>query len=172
MVKNINENGNPILKIKCQKVDQVQQNSLFSVVTEDKNKIWSDEIVSFIADLKETAMAHKEVCAGLSANQIWEDIDKPCPAVFVLRGVDKEGRIIYHEFINPEIRTSGKTVKIEEGCMSFPNYTRIVKREANVTVWYNNLSSADTLCIKIYGKNEFASYVVQHEYDHLRGKTI
>ena len=71
-------------------------------------------------------------------------------------------------FINPEIRLDGLDIQVKEGCLSFPNMDFAVNRRQNVQ-------------IKFFDRNwtyRYAEYkdmlaiIVQHEYDHLKGKLI
>jgi peptide deformylase len=71
-------------------------------------------------------------------------------------------------FINPEIQIDGLSVQNKEGCLSFPNLSFPVNRREKVKV-------------KFYDRNwtlRYAEYkddiaiIVQHEFDHLKGKLI
>lgn len=71
--------------------------------------------------------------------------------------------------INPEIiASSDEKSELEEGCLSLPDLTCIVKRPVEVTVKYVDLKgseqqiTADGLLAKVF----------QHEIDHLNGKLI
>jgi len=81
--------------------------------------------------------------------------------IFVIRY-----RGIIKKVINPEILEKSKdTTKLEEGCLSFPNKFKKIKRSNTIKVKYND------------GKNDVIEYlngyvarIFQHEYDHLNGK--
>lgn len=170
MVKQINQIGNPILNKKCVNVDPIQNKSLTEVFNNEQSK-WSAEVVQLIEDLKDTATAHLPNCIGLSSNQIW-DKETPCPSICVIRGLDNNGQVVFLEFINPTIKTSGHTIKIEEQCMSVPDYVKMSKREENVTITYQTLQSIEKKTDKFYGKFSDIPFVFQHELDHLNGKLI
>lgn len=67
--------------------------------------------------------------------------------------------------INPEIlEMSGKQM-CEEGCLSIPNKTGIVKRANYVKVKFTNIDGNE----EILEGTDFFANVVQHENDHLNG---
>ena len=174
MVREINTYGNPVLRQVCVPCELKERASFLSDVTEDFSQVWPDEIVELVTDLKDTANANVENTLGLAAPQIWWK-DTPCPAVFVVRansGTATSPIWVYTELINPKIKTSGKTYRHMEACLSVPNYTKLVKREQNVTVSYQLLSGPTVYTSKLFGKTDFNAIVIQHEYDHLIGKLI
>ena len=71
--------------------------------------------------------------------------------------------------INPEIIESSEEVKKnEEGCLSFPGFFVQIERPISVTVRYSDLDGQ-------MHEEEFTGFdavCVQHEIDHLDGKTI
>ena len=71
-------------------------------------------------------------------------------------------------FINPEILTKGLNIQNKEGCLSFPDMLFPVNRKERVEV-------------KFYDRNwnyrlaeykDLISIIIQHEYDHLKGKLL
>ena len=71
-------------------------------------------------------------------------------------------------FINPEIKMDGLNIQVIEGCLSFPDMKFATNR-------------AERVQIKFYDRNwvyRYAEYkeslaiIIQHEYDHLKGKLI
>lgn len=174
MVREINIYGNPILNQICVPCQLREKKSFLSEVDDGAEKVWPDEIIELVQDLKDTAMSDAQNTLGLAAPQIWWK-DAPCPAVFVVRtnaGTDTSPIYVFTELINPEIKTSGKSMKLLEGCLSVPGYTRPVKRELNVTVTYQLLTGPEKYTSKLFGKKDFNAIVIQHEYDHLIGKLI
>lgn len=174
MVREINIYGNPVLNQKCVPCELREKKSFLSDVSDDSGSVWTDEIVELVQDLKDTAMSDAENTLGLAAPQIWWK-DEPCPAVFVVRvnsGNEHAPIYSFTELINPQIKTSGKTIRPVEACLSVPGYSAQVKREMNVTVTYQLLSGPETYTSKLFGKHDMNSIVIQHEYDHLMGKLI
>ena len=70
-------------------------------------------------------------------------------------------------FINPEIiRTSDDLVPYEEGCLSVPGIWADVMRPAEISIQaWNEKGKPFTL-----DADGILARVIQHEYDHLRGK--
>lgn len=174
MVREINIYGNPVLNQVCVPCVPKEKKSFLSDVSEESQQAWPDEIVELVQDLKDTATSNMENTLGLAAPQIWWK-DTPCPAVFVVRanrGSTEMPDFVFTELINPKIKTSGKSVRLEEGCLSVPNFTKPVKRKLNVTVSYQLLDSPKVLTSKLFGRHDMNAIVIQHEYDHLIGKLI
>ena len=127
---------------------------------------WSKEFVDFIALMK-IALKNKENGVALAANQVWSDPNAPCPRVFVLWNEDHTE---IEEYINPTVKGTGKTLKLEEACLSFVGFVTRKSRAKNATVTYQKLDSPELMnSVKYSGLH---SQAVQHEVDHLDGKTI
>jgi hypothetical protein len=68
-------------------------------------------------------------------------------------------------FINPEILTKSGIRSVNEGCLSFPNYSGLVNRSVKITA----------RCLDEMGGNikftaeELFSQALEHEIDHLNG---
>jgi len=124
----------------------------------------TNDIYQTIQDLAETVAENKD-CVGLSANQIWNDLFIPPPAVFVMR---MQNGIA--PFINPTVIKTFKKVEIRnEGCMSVPGKICPVERPKHIVVSFMN-SDGETLANQhIYYD---AARMWLHEYDHLQGKII
>ncbi len=71
-------------------------------------------------------------------------------------------------FINPRIETTGPTETMEEGCLSVPGIYTNIKRPARVTVTAQDLDGKEFTIEAA----DLLSKCIQHEYDHLEGKTI
>lgn len=174
MVREINIYGNPVLNQHCVPCIPKEKKSFLSDASEDMSQVWDDEIVELVQDLKDTAMNDVKNTLGLAAPQIWWK-DTPCPAVFVVRanqGSEEVPVWVYTELINPKIKTSGKSIRTMEACLSVPKYVRPMKRELNVYVEYQLLTGPEIYKSKLFGKTDWNAIVIQHEYDHLQGKLI
>lgn len=177
MIKKINLFGNEVLWEKAIEVPmQINTpNSLTdSIKPKAEKKLWPDFVVNHIKDLVDTAEDNHENTLGLSSNQIWDDPDSPPLAIFIIKVTnEKERSHDWLEFINPKLSTSGNTIKITEGCLSIPNFTKKIARKSNVTITYQNLMSAEPITTKVFLKNSgMIPIVLQHEFDHLNGKLI
>jgi len=95
---------------------------------------------------------------GLAGPQVNEQL-----RLFVTHAQDDIPRV----FINPEIiMTSNDMVPYEEGCLSIPGVWADVMRPAEITVQaWNENGKPFTL-----DASGILARVIQHEYDHLRGK--
>jgi len=126
-----------------------------------------EDISQIIVELKET-LAHVGG-VGLSANQIGY-----CKQISYIKMVDidkKNKKLRPKELllINPKIVEHDRkfTVKGEE-CLSFPRIRVDTDRWVFITlVNHNEKLEATTSCYQ-----DFESVVIQHEVDHLQGKTI
>ena len=111
-----------------------------------------------IADMLDTANAHKDNCAGLACIQI----GVPKRIILVRDGDD------FKIFCNPTIvKKSAKTYMATEGCLSLDG-SREVKRHNSVMVsWVNPKGKCNV--------KEFACWIaeiLQHEIDHCNGILI
>ncbi len=71
-------------------------------------------------------------------------------------------------FINPVIKSLGKVISMQEGCLSVPGIYTNIKRAPNVTVTAQGLDGKEFTI----EADELLARCVLHEYDHLEGKTI
>jgi len=109
-----------------------------------------------IDDMFDTVESYDGV--GLSAPQIGKSLN-----LFIISLPDFK-----EVFINPEILPIGLEFENKEGCLSFPGLAFPVLRRQNVKVKYYDRNWA-------YHLTEFTevkSMIVQHEFDHLKGKLI
>ena len=114
---------------------------------------FDDDLFELLDDMKDTMYANNGM--GLAATQVG-----------VLRRVvimDLGGS--FFELINPEIVASSGEQEDEEGCLSVPNFSDIVKRPYKVTVKAKDRYGYD---FEITGEKYFARCAC-HEIDHLNG---
>lgn len=71
-------------------------------------------------------------------------------------------------FINPEIKLDGLAIQVKEGCLSFPNMEFPVDRREKVQIKYFDRNWT----LRLVEYKEILAIIVQHEYDHLKGKLI
>jgi len=124
------------------------------------SEITSDAIQAVIQDMKDSLAGEPDGVA-IAAPQIGIDLQ-----IFVVRGS------IYDEgepdvaYINPEIvKTSSKTMPMDEGCLSVRYYYGKVERHKNVTIEAYNEAGE-----KIQrGAGGLLAHIFQHEIDHLHG---
>ncbi len=132
---------NPILRQRCNRVEDIN----------------SEEIQQLLADMEVTMKSADGI--GLAAPQVGVNLD-----IFLA----SDGRKT-EAFINPVILfKSFRRTPLEEGCLSLPGISAIVKRPHLVVVLYRNRQGKWRL--KVAGK--LLAKVIQHEFDHLRGVLI
>lgn len=95
---------------------------------------------------------------GLAAPQVGHNLN-----LFIIKLPDFK-----EVFINPEIRLSGLSTQGQEGCLSFPNMVFPVDRKQIVEIKFFDRN----WCYRYGTYKDFNSIVIQHEYDHLKGKLI
>jgi peptide deformylase len=176
MKKEINIKPNTILDtpaVKCLTVSL--DNSLTGTLSgEDAQETYMPHVIDLIRDLKDTAESLKDNCLGLAANQIWDNPEIGCPSVFIMRwpnSKDPQGWE-WKVVINPRINTTGKTLKFEESCLSMPGRIKRLSRGQNVEMSYQEEDSHAVKYIKFFRRHGIYPSIVQHEYNHLMGKTI
>lgn len=110
-----------------------------------------------LRDMVETMYADHG--GGLAANQV--GINK---RMFVMDSSENHDSPLY--FVNPEIiETSGELLE-EEGCLSFPGVSALVKRFNKVKVRALDLNGQ---LFEVEYEGNYNARCVQHETDHLNG---
>ena len=142
-----------------------KQAGLCIPILEDGEAIWDSDFIEFVKAMK-TLLQTIPGAKALAANQCWSpDLDIDLPAVFVMR-FDNE----VHEFINTMVKGTGKSLKEDESCISFPNKIKYKRRHKNAVVAFQTLKDiGKQLVTKLGGLDARA---LQHEIDHLHGKTL
>jgi peptide deformylase len=128
-----------ILRKKCKKVE----------VVDDTLRTLFDEMYCLM-------LTDKGV--GLAANQVGLDI--------ALVIIEFEGKIF--KLVNPIIIKTEGTIRMLEGCLSFPGLEIEVTRSKKV--WVSALNEKnEPLEIEA---NDILAVIIQHEIDHINGKTF
>lgn len=139
--------GDPILRKKCKEID-----------------VFDYPITTFINDMFDTML--QAYAVGLAAPQVGKNLK-----IFIIDTstfiIDKEENKSKRVFINPElVKTYGKTWIIKEGCLSIPDIIAKIERYDFIEIRYYNESLEK--CEEIF--QGFSARVIQHEYDHIKGK--
>lgn len=112
--------------------------------------------IQLAKDLTETMIQNKGL--GLSANQVGLPYN-----VFVMTGEQVRA------FFNPRIvDQSEETVLMVEGCLSYPGFFVKIRRPATCKIRYTQ-PNGETITEEFVG---LSARIIQHEYDHLQGKTL
>ena len=132
-----------------------------SVLKEQTERVeeFNEELQELIEDMIETMYAAPGV--GLAANQV--GVARQVTVIDVSLGSDKEALIV---LVNPEIIHCEDEESAEEGCLSIPGYTTMVKRFTKVKVKAQDRKGQP---VEIEGEGLLAR-AMQHELDHLSGK--
>ena len=116
----------------------------------------NDEIRDLLDEM--IALMRESEGIGLAANQAGLDL---CLAVIELSGK-------VYKMINPRIVSSSGKVVFEEGCLSFPGLELDIRRAAKVTVRYTDETGGECEL----QAQDLLAIALQHEIDHLNGKTF
>ncbi len=121
----------------------------------------SNELKDLVASMFD--IMHKNHGIGLAAPQV--GLLKNVFVVDVGQSYDIKPKV----FINPAIITqSDNKSSLDEGCLSFPAISQSVQRNKDILVEAKDI---DGKTFQEKASNLYA-HVLQHEYDHLVGKTI
>jgi len=119
---------------------------------------FDQELQELIDNMIETMYAAPGV--GLAAPQVGEP-----RRVAVIDISSREDKCPLLVIVNPVIVSSEGEVEFEEGCLSLPEYTALVKRSENVVV---KALDRDGKAIEV-GATDLLAIALQHEIDHLDG---
>ena len=156
MVLEITQYGNPVLRKKCSKIDEV-----------------NESIHKLAEDMIETMVDAHGV--GLAAPQIGEDIrmavvdvshDPECISFLKINGADaKMEDVMPLVFINPELELDGPRETDTEGCLSIHDIQAKVRRPSIVRATLPQLDGS----IMELESDGLLARALQHEVDHLNG---
>lgn len=122
-----------------------------------------DELKTLVDNMAETMYAAHGV--GLAAIQV--GVPKALVVIDISdpEGPEKDLKVL----INPKITAMDDEIVSEgEGCLSFPDFRADVPRTRKVTVEYTDLDNNHV----VTEAEDFLAIVLQHEIDHLLGKTF
>jgi len=150
------EYGDPVLRVKGKRIDQID-----------------DRTRELARNMIETMHAANGV--GLAAQQIGEPIqltvldvsqveDRPTTMKFNGSAVDPKSTMPL-VLINPEVDLGADTEMGTEGCLSFPEITGEISRAKSIVVRGQDLEG-NSVEIEAVG---FLARAIQHEVDHLNG---
>lgn len=126
-----------------------------------------DNVKEIIEKLKNTLECYDGL--GLSANQIGIQKRISYIKIPIYNPKDKKMNMRELILINPLILEKDKAIKFtNEGCLSFPRIYVTTKRYIYCTVQYLDENFKETAM----AFQDLESFVVQHEVDHLGGRTI
>jgi len=109
-----------------------------------------------IIDMFETLEHYNGI--GLAAPQVGHNLN-----LFIIKSLG-----VKEVFINPEIQLDGLMLQARESCLSFPDMIFPVDRREHVEIKYYDKNWT----LRLSKFNDMLATIVQHEYDHLKGKLI
>jgi peptide deformylase len=119
---------------------------------------FDQDLQALIDNMIETMYAAPGV--GLAAPQVGQS--KRLAVIDISSREDKFPLLV---IVNPVIVSSEGEIEFEEGCLSLPEYTALVKRSEQVVV---KAQDRDGKAIEIEG-TDLLAIALQHEIDHLEG---
>lgn len=134
-------------------------NAILNQISQDIEDI-NGNIVNLLNNMKETM--YKRNGIGLAAPQVNKSINA------IVVDVKYDGSEAYL-MINPRIVSQSENLSsYNEGCLSYPKSFVTIFRPAEIEVSYIDINGNDR---KVNANGLFAT-CLQHEIDHLKGKTI
>ena len=106
-------------------------------------------------------------CAGKGA------LGLAAPQIGILKNifVFMNGEKSYQIILNPEIFPDKKKTNVVESCLSYPDEQYIITRSKEVRLKFYFVKDGKMMSHSKNFRNERA-FIVQHEFQHLKGKTI
>ncbi|OXU14174.1 Peptide deformylase [Sedimentisphaera salicampi] len=132
----------PVLLEKAKEVEKI----------DDNIRAFVDKMLDIMVESNGIGLAAPQANAGIR--------------IFVVSlKADRENATV---FINPELKLSGEVTGMEEGCLSVPGINPKIERPSKASVTALNLDG-ERFTLQAEG---LLAKCVQHENDHLNGKTI
>ncbi|MEG2310580.1 MAG: peptide deformylase [Clostridia bacterium] len=146
-IRNIRTKGDEILSKKAKRIE-----------------IIDEKIKEFATDMIDTLYANDGI--GLAACQVGM---LKAMIVYDVDYIQEDKCRNVHVCINPKIISRSKAlISVEEGCLSFPEVFKTIKRHEKVTLEYTDLDGKK----KTVHAKDMEAIVIQHETDHLEGVTF
>lgn len=147
--------------------------ALLNIVRFPDKRLWTvaisvenidQELTNLVSSMGVAMFANQGI--GLSAVQIGVPLKFFIIEPRLLGGASADDPVV---FINPEITWRGKETDLRiEGCLSLPDVEVRIRRPTKIKIEASALST-DRFELELEGE---AARAVQHEYDHLKGRTI
>jgi len=129
----------------------------------ENTEFGTPELIAQVGRMTETMYAYQGI--GLAANQVGFNNR----VIIIAKNPEKFPNTTPIALINPVIQTRAKKKQtMREGCLSFPGQTTMRRRAASVRLIAYDLSG-NKFSWKAKG---LAAQCIQHEIDHINGKTM
>jgi len=156
MILDIVMYGDPVLRAKCAKVDEVT----------DETRELADNMMETMRDAAGVGLAAPQVGVAIQLAIVDVSHDPECISYLRIDGEEKTlEEAMPFVFINPEIDPEPKKETEPEGCLSFPDLRGDIRRPEAITA---RLTLLDGTVIEVETDGLLAR-AIQHETDHLNG---
>jgi len=156
MVRNIVLWGDPVLRAKGKRVDEV---------TSEIREL-ADDMLETMREAEGVGLAAQQVGVAVQLAVIDVSHNEECVSYLRVNGKDSTlAEIMPLVFVNPELDMGSSKGADSEGCLSFPELRIDIRRSLEVTARVQTLEGEE---IEIETDGLFAR-VLQHEVDHLFG---
>jgi len=156
MILEITQYGNPILRKKCQAVEEV---------TEELKKL-ADDMIETMVDAEGVGLAAPQIDRDLQLAVVDVSHDPGCISYLRVDGEDATlESLMPLVFINPILEFGPAKESSTEGCLSIEGISAEVKRPVEVTATLGLLDGRKI----VVETDGLLSRAIQHEADHLNG---
>ncbi len=156
MVREIIMYGDPVLRTKCDPVEEVT----------DEIRALADDMLETMVDADGIGLAAPQVGEPIQLAVIDVSLAEDCVSYLRIDGKEKSVKdCMPLVFINPQLEFGDTKENQEEGCLSFPDVRGEVRRPYEV-VARMQLLDGSTIRVETDG---LLARVIQHETDHLFG---
>lgn len=156
MILEIVQYGNPVLRERCKRVEQV----------DDSIRILAADMLETMYDANGVGLAAPQVGVALRLAVVDVAHDPECITFLKVDGEDAPlASIMPLTFINPELEFTGPKERDTEGCLSIEDIRAEVSRPSSLKATLPQLDGS-VLVIETDG---LLARAIQHETDHLNG---
>jgi peptide deformylase len=156
MILEIVQYGNPVLRERCKRVEQV----------DDSIRILAADMLETMYDANGVGLAAPQVGVALRLAVVDVAHDPECITFLKVDGEDAPlASIMPLTFINPELEFTGPKERDTEGCLSIEDIRAEVGRPSSLKATLPQLDGS-VLVIETDG---LLARAIQHETDHLNG---
>ena len=156
MILDIVMYGDPVLRAKCARVDEVT----------DETRELADHMMETMRDAHGVGLAAPQVGVAIQLAIVDVSHDPECISFLRIDGEDKTlQEAMPFVFINPEIDPGDQQETEPEGCLSFPDLRGDIRRPEAIKA---RLTLLDGRTIEVETDGLLAR-AIQHETDHLNG---
>jgi len=148
--------GDPVLRVKCRRVEKI---------TKELDEL-ADEMIETMIDAQGVGLAAPQIGVPIQMAVVDVAHDPECITYLRIDGEDADLEdCMPLVFVNPELTLHKEKEPCEEGCLSIPDFRAEVTRPIEITA---RLEMLDGSFITVETDGLLAR-AIQHEVDHLNG---